>query len=58
MFLSCFIAGFKYLHCLFKNTRHIFDTKNVVFAMFFTSFSLLIEPRGKRNEILMFILPK
>ena len=58
LFLSTYIALFRYGLCVFKNLRHKVDRWNVILAGFLSGFGLLWEPPGRRTELALYFLPR
>ena len=44
--------------CFTKNTRMKVDRWNVVIATFVCGFAFLFEPKARRNELVMYMLPR
>eukprot|EP00347_Sterkiella_histriomuscorum_P020166 403338853 len=58
LFMSCYIAIFRYLTCLLKNTRGKIDRLNIVIAGFFCTFAILFEPSHRRTELALYLIPR
>ena len=44
--------------CFTKNSRRKVDRWNVVMATFVCGFAFLFEPKSRRNELVMYMLPR
>ena len=58
LFLSTYIAVFKYLLWFFKNTTGNCGKQTVGLAGFFSGFALLWEPLDRRTELALYFLPR
>ena len=58
LFLSVYVAVFQFMLCFSKNSRHKVDRWNVVIATFVCGFAFLFEPKSRRNELVMYMLPR
>ena len=58
LFLAAYVASFRYFLCFFKNTRGKIDRWNVILSTFFCGFALYFEHKSRRNEIVMYMLPR
>lgn len=58
MFLATYIATFRYLTCLTKNTRGKLDRWNVIISAFLCTFALLWEPAHRRTELGLYLFPR
>ena len=58
MFIATFVSVFRYMLCFTKNTRQKVDRWNVVLASFTCGFAFLFEHKSRRNELVMFMLPR
>ena len=58
LFLSTYVAVFRYLLCVFKNARGKVDRWNLVGAAFFCGFAVIFENEPRRNELALYLLPR
>ena len=58
MFIATFVSVFRYMLCFTKNTRGKVDRWNVIWASLTCGLALLWEHKSRRNELVMFMLPR
>jgi hypothetical protein len=58
LFMAFYVTTFRYLTCKLKNYRGKLDRWNVMIAAFLCTFGILWEPRGRRVELALYLLPK
>ena len=58
VFLGVYVAVFRYLLCVSKNTRGKVDRWNMIIASFFCGFAILFEARGRRSELALYLVPR
>ena len=58
LFLGVYVAVFRYMLCITKNTRGKVDRWNLIAACFVCSFGIMFEERGRLREIVMYMIPR
>ena len=58
LFLSIYVSVFQYMLCFTKNTRMKVDRWNVILSTLVCGFAFVFEQRGRRNELVMYMLPR
>ena len=58
LFMSFYIAIFRYLTCFFKNYRRKIDRLNIILAGFICTFAILFEPAHRRTELALYLIPR
>lgn len=58
LFMSSYIALFRFFLCFNKNVRGKIDIWNVIIAGLISTFGIIFEPSGRRAELALYILPK
>ena len=58
LFLAVCISSFHYFICRGIRFRKKTDIKNIVFASFVCSFSIMAEPQSRRAELALFMFPR
>lgn len=58
LFIAVYVATFQYMLCFTKNTRGKVDRWNVILATLVCGFALVFEHKSRRNELVMYMLPR
>ena len=58
LFLATYIALFRFFLCFTKNTRQKIDRFNPIVAGLIAPLSILWEPKGRRAELTLYLVPK
>ena len=58
LFLSVFVATFRFVLCHSKNLRGKVDRWNVILSCLTCSLAILFEPASRRSEIAMYLVPR
>ena len=58
LFLSIYVATFRFMLCHTKNFRGKMDRYNVLMSCFVCSFAIFFEPQSRRSEIAMYLVPR
>ena len=58
LFLSCYIAIFRYGLCKVKNVRQKIDTWNVIIPAIACTFAIFWEPSHRRIELALYLFPR
>ena len=58
LFLGVYVAVFRYMLCITKNTRGKVDRWNLIAACFTCSFGIMFEEKSRLREIVMYMIPR
>ena len=58
LFLSVYVAVFRYMLCVTKNTRGKVDRWNLIIACFTCSFAMMFEEKSRMREIMFYMVPR
>ena len=53
-----YVSTFQFMLCFTKNTRQKIDRWNVILATLVCGFALVFEHKSRRNELVMYMLPR
>ena len=57
-FIGLYVAAFRYMLCITKNSRQKIDRYNHIMACFVSSFAILFEPQARMREIMLYMVPR
>ena len=57
-FIGLYVAIFRYMLCITKNTRQKIDRWNVISACIASSFAILLEEKSRMREIALYMVPR
>ena len=57
-FISVYVATFRYMLCITKNSRGKVDRWNVIMACIASSFAMLFEAKSRMREVMFYMVPR
>ena len=57
-FIGLYVATFRYMLCITKNSRQKIDKWNPIAACFVCSFAMILEGRSRGREIMLYMIPR